>query len=129
MHTLQRNNINWTAWILALIGIVWLSFVLIPCVHAVSSGLQNEHNCPHCPTPGKDPCHSNNNCNDCDTAKTTVKTQKLSIQQDDLPKLSALTQECHSAIANQPVFIKKYFSTQFFYNFPPIYLKNCAFLN
>ena len=129
IKTNYKNNKDLTTWIFVVFSAVLLNLIILPCVHAASIDQQTKHDCPHCPVPKKDPCHNDNECDDCNSSLISHKAQKSNTEQDENPKFGAFTQHCHSESTNQFGPFKTKHSTEFDYHFPPIYLQNCAFLN
>lgn len=130
MHTLRVNNKNLTTLIFFILGVVWLNFVLLPCVHAVTFDQQTNHKCPHCPAPEKDFFHNKNDCDDCNHGLNTLKSQNNKLELDDNPKFTALPSLCDSENVNETKHsVVPLITTVVNYSFPPIYLQNSAFLN
>lgn len=126
MHTLRINN----SWTLILISAAWLNLVLVPCVGAVSIDQQTSHECLHCPSPENDPCHSDSDCNNCDDGLNTLKAQKYNIELEDHQKFAALPSWYENDITIHSNYSERRLSASVTnYISPPIYLKNCAFLN
>jgi hypothetical protein len=128
--TPQINKKHWTTLIFVVVSAMWLNFIVIPCVHAVNVDQQIRHDCPHCPVPEKDPCHSDSGCSDCDNGLNTLKAEKNNQKLDDSTKYTALPASCDSdyldVTRHSNVLVT---SIETHYPSPPIYLKNCAFLN
>ena len=128
--TIHKDNRHWATYIFVVLSVLWLNFILIPCVHAGTIDQQTGHDCPHCPTPEKDSCHSDNECSDCDDGLNALKAEKSNQKLDDHTKYTALPSSCDSDCPDvtrySTVLVT---SVEINYISPPIYLKNCVFLN
>jgi hypothetical protein len=127
---IHNSNKFWTTWVFVVLAIVWMNLILLPCVHAASFDQETSHECPHCPAPDESSCHSNDDCSDCDAGNNIIKSQKVNIKLEDNQKTFALPSWRESDYANEfnasdvPIIV-----TITNYISPPIYLKNCVFLN
>lgn len=128
--SINKNNKPRASFFVAVLGAIWLNFVLLPCVHAASIDNANTHNCPHCPIPQKDSCHDNSTCEETQNGVATLKVQK---DNDELDKYRINFTAFNPKLAHEYTISSQLSETTLQscrYNYPiPIYLKNCAFLN
>lgn len=116
--------------LVVVLGVIWLNFVLLPCVHAAITDNTTTHNCPHCPTPENDSCHNDNTCENCQSGVATLKVQKDNFESEkhrvNFTTLNFKLAHDYTVSSQLPEVTKQ--SYQCNYSIP-IYLKNCAFLN
>ena len=128
--TIHNSNKFWATWIFVVLAAVWMNLILLTCVHAVSFNQETSHECPHCPAPDNNPCHSNDDCDDCDAGLNTHKAQKYNIELEDHQKFAALSSWYENDITIHSNYSERRLSASVTnYISPSIYLKNCAFLN
>lgn len=130
MRILRKYKKIRTIWTLTIVSVVLLNFTTLPCVHAFSFNQEINHECPHCLAPEKSSCHSNDGCSDCTTELNTFKVKEYDIGLEDHQNLTALPSCYEKDISTHSNYAERRLSASKVNHIsPPIYLKNCAFLN
>ena len=136
MTQTQQLNTKWQlAGALILASVVWLSIALTQCVYADSIEYSAAHDSSNCALHDNNPIKKDKDCVDCNSSLITLTTQENTFSQkyhyelEDQPNLIALASlytpqftigsKCN---ANAVTQLDNDYS-------PPIYLKNCVFLN
>ena len=120
---------------LILISVVWCSMALAQCVYADSIENSSVHDTSDCVLHDNNPIKNDKDCIDCSSSLVTLTSQessfshKFQYDNDDQPSFAALISlyeprnvtdfACNTDV---PIQSKNRY-------FPPIYLKNCVFLN
>lgn len=130
MQILREYKKIRTIWTLTIVSVVLLNFTILPCVHAFSFNQEINHECPHCLAPEKSSCHSSDDCSDCAAELNTLKVKEYKIGLEDNQNLTALLSWYEKDITIHSNYAERRLSaSESNYISPPIYLKNCAFLN
>ncbi len=64
LQAIRKRRRRWVSQVMGLLGVVWLSMVLQPCLMAADMGGMDGMggDCPHCPTPMTQGCGSSGEC-------------------------------------------------------------------